>query len=221
MNRLGLIDSAMLSFVRDAIAQGDTHATELKNRFSFRNRFHHCIRVALLAAEIAELEGADVDVAAVGGLFHDCGKAAGRDHANVSAEICRRYLTENQLHLRKIDRIVDCVQYHSGSTVFSDCSYPDDLVILRDADRLDEVGAMGITWTLLAAGTLEPQSYSDVLNRLMSVHASGKEGTRADQMYTATGRVLMLERVRREQRFVQELSEELGITGLDPDEKAI
>ncbi|NLG85092.1 MAG: hypothetical protein GX493_10915, partial [Firmicutes bacterium] len=82
-------------------------------------------------------------------------------------------------------------------------------------------GAMGITWTLLGAGVLEPGSYNDVLDRLISLHMSGEEKARPDQMYTATGRSLMLERINREQRFIRELAEELRIDGFSPDEEII
>jgi len=220
VNGLSAIDSRMLSFVRDTIAQGGTHATELNTKFPFRNRFHHCVRVASLAAEIADLEGADADIAVVSGVFHDCGKAAGRDHADVGAEICRRYLIENQLHLRKIDCIIECVRFHSGSTYFGGCAYPKDLAVLRDADRLDEIGVMGITWTLLAVGALEPKSYSDALSRLTSHHAV-EDGTLVNQMHTVTGKAMMLERINRERRFIREFTEELRIGQLDPDKMAI
>lgn len=179
------------------------------------------MRVASLAAEIADLEGADVDVAAVSGVFHDCGKAAGRDHADVGAEICRWYLSENQLHLQNIERIIECVRYHSGFTPFGKCKYPKDLAVLRDADRLDEVGAMGITWTLLAAGALEPKSYSEALSRLTSHHMSVGDGTLVVHMHTATGKAMMLDRINRERRFIRELAEEMRIGKLDLGKKAI
>lgn len=221
MNGLGAIDFRMLSFVRDTIVHSDANATELDTRFPFRNRFHHCVRVALIAVEIAEQEGADMDVAAISGIFHDSGKAAGRDHAEVSAEICRKYLTENRLFLSKIDRIVDCVRHHSAHIPFERCAYPHDLAVLRDADRLDEVGAMGITWTLLGVGSVGLKSYYDALNRLVSVHLSEDEAAWSDQMYTATGKALIVQRVRREQRFIEELAEELGINRIHPDVWAV
>lgn len=211
MGRLRALDSEMLSFVRDTIVQSGEYSTQLKKKHPFRNRFHHCVRVAILAAEIAEREGTDVDVAAVSGLFHDCGKAAGRDHALVSAEICRQYLLENQVQLQNLDRIVDCVRHHSFAIPFDQSGYPDDLAVLRDADLLDEVGAMGITWTVLSAGSSEPKSYVEVLDKLKSFHEPGGKETMLAHMRTPTGRSLMLERLSREQRFIEELTDELRI----------
>lgn len=70
---------------------------------------------------------------------------------------------------------------------------------------------MGITWTVLSAGASEPKSYIEVLDRLKSFHEpDGKESILA-HMRTQTGRNLMLERLSREQRFIQELTDELSI----------
>ena len=221
MDNFRMIDSKMLNFVRNTISESDSHATELGTRFPFRNRFHHCARVALLAMEIAESEGANVDVASISGLFHDSGKAEGRDHALVSAEICRNYLVANQILALEIDRIVDCVRNHSSKTAFDDSAYPDDLAILRDADILDEVGAMGITWTLLGTGILEPRSYNEALARLIELHIANAPNNRLTMMRTVTARSLMRERIDREQRFIDELSEELKIDRFEPEKGAI
>lgn len=211
MHLLRAVSPEMLSFVRDTIAQSDEHSTQLKKKHPFRNRFHHCVRVAILGTEIAEREDTDIDVAAVSGLFHDCGKAAGRDHARVSADICRRYLLENQVQLQNLDRIVDCVRHHSFAIPFDQGRYPNDLAVVRDADLLDEVGAMGIAWTVLSVGASEPQSYIEVLDKLKSFHEPGGKDSILAHMRTPTGRSLMLERLSREQRFIQELTDELRI----------
>lgn len=219
MKGFGVIDSRMLNFVHTTILESDTHATELDTRFTFRNRFHHCVRVALLAKEIAKSEGGGIntDVASVSGLFHDSGKAEGRDHAVVSAEICRNYLEENNLLTCEIDRIVDSVQNHSARINFDNSKYANDLAILRDADILDEVGAMGITWTLLGIGMLNPKSYNEALTRLIELHMKKVPIDRVNKMYTATGRSLMQQRIDREQRFIRELSEELNTNRFRPE----
>ena len=220
VNGFGVIDSKMLSFVCTTISASDTHATELATRFSFRNRFHHCVRVALLAMEIAESEGATADVASVSGLFHDSGKAEGCNHGVVSAEICRTYLEENQLLVREIDHIVVCVRNHSARIDIGDSPYSNDLAILRDADLLDEVGAMGITWTLLGTGMLEPKSYNEALTRLIELHTKDPPKDQLSRMHTTTARCLMQQRIKREQRFIRELSAELKLDQFDPEDGA-
>ena len=78
---------------------------------------------------------------------------------------------------------------------------------------LDVVGAMGITWTVLAAGASGPKSYVEVLDKLKSQHPL--DGTESTLAHAHTyGRRLMLERPDREQRFIQDPTEELKIAEL-------
>ena len=220
MNGIGPIDSRMLRFVRLTAAESGTHATELTTEFPFRNRFHHCARVAFLAMEIAEAEGANTDVAAVSGLFHDCKKAKGSDHALESAKICDSYLKQNCLLSSVADRIVDCVRNHSATTSIDKSAYPADLAVLKDADLLDEAGAIGIMWTLLGSGMATPKSYNEAFVRLLEIHGTSTIEKRLNEMNTYTGKSMMQERITREQRFLTSLHEELRINQFDPNEEA-
>jgi len=68
----------------------------LQFRYSYgQNQLRHCIETSWLAAALAHELGADVEVARIGGLLHDLGKAVDREiegtHALLGAEIGRRY----------------------------------------------------------------------------------------------------------------------------------
>jgi ribonuclease Y len=68
----------------------------LQFRYSYgQNQLRHCIETSWLAAALAHELGADVEVARVGGLLHDLGKAVDREiegtHALLGADIARRY----------------------------------------------------------------------------------------------------------------------------------
>jgi ribonuclease Y len=68
----------------------------LKFRTSYgQNQLAHAIETAKLAGLLAEELGADPDLARLGGLLHDIGKAVDFEvegtHANIGADICRRY----------------------------------------------------------------------------------------------------------------------------------
>ena len=68
----------------------------LKFRTSYgQNQLAHAIETAKLAGIIAEELGANAEIARVGGLLHDIGKAvdfeAAGTHAGIGAEICQRY----------------------------------------------------------------------------------------------------------------------------------
>ena len=69
---------------------------QLKYRYSYgENVLQHSVEVALLAGMLAAESGANVQVAKVGGLLHDIGKALTHEiagpHAEIGAEIAKRH----------------------------------------------------------------------------------------------------------------------------------
>ena len=81
----------------------------LKFRTSYgQNQHAHAIETAKLAGLLAEELGADADLARMGGLLHDIGKAVDFEvegtHANIGADICRRYGVP--------EAVIHCVEAH-------------------------------------------------------------------------------------------------------------
>jgi ribonuclease Y len=81
----------------------------LKFRTSYgQNQHAHAIETAKLAGLLAEELGADADMARMGGLLHDIGKAVDFEvegtHANIGADICRRYGIP--------EKVIHCVEAH-------------------------------------------------------------------------------------------------------------
>lgn len=82
---------------------------KLRFRTSYgQNQHAHAIETAKLAAMLAAELGANVEVARLGGLLHDIGKAVDFEvegtHALIGAEICRRYGVPEE--------VVYCIQSH-------------------------------------------------------------------------------------------------------------
>ncbi|MGQ9466049.1 MAG: ribonuclease Y [Anaerolineae bacterium] len=86
---------------------------KLRFRTSYgQNQHAHAIETAKLAAMLAAELGANVEVARLGGLLHDIGKAVDFEvegtHALIGAEICRRYGVPEE--------VVHCVESHHHET---------------------------------------------------------------------------------------------------------
>ncbi|PJF39030.1 MAG: ribonuclease Y, partial [Phototrophicales bacterium] len=82
---------------------------QLKFRSSYgQNQHSHAIETAHIAGMIAHELGADVDIAKMGGLLHDIGKAIDHNiegtHAIIGADFCKRYGVN--------DKVVNCVAAH-------------------------------------------------------------------------------------------------------------
>ncbi len=108
--------------------------------------FKHVDRVRRWALEIATHEGLqDLEIVEATALLHDIGLACveveQRDqHAQVGAEVAAQFLRQRRLFAEEeIGTIADAIRHHSspgGGGVLGD--------VLRDADKLDALGAIGI-----------------------------------------------------------------------------
>jgi len=81
----------------------------LRFRYSYgQNQLRHSVEASWLAAAVAAEIGADVEVARVGGLLHDLGKAVDREqegtHALIGADIARRFGVPRE--------VVHCIEAH-------------------------------------------------------------------------------------------------------------
>ena len=86
---------------------------KLRFRTSYgQNQHAHAIETAKLAAMLAAELGANMEVARLGGLLHDIGKAVDFEvegtHALIGAEICRRYGVPEE--------VVHCIESHHHET---------------------------------------------------------------------------------------------------------
>ncbi len=81
----------------------------LRFRYSYgQNQLRHSVETSWLAAAVAAEIGADIEVARVGGLLHDLGKAVDRElegtHATIGADIARRFAVPRE--------VVHCIAAH-------------------------------------------------------------------------------------------------------------
>lgn len=82
---------------------------------------------------------------------------------------------------------------HAAALTFSDDHLPLEDRVLRDADLLDETGAMGIIWTAMNAGRLGVTSYAETRERIVEFDRQGAEKVVA-RMLTRAGREIAQQR---------------------------
>ncbi len=109
----------------------------------------HTLRVTNSCINLAcELDGA-VDVVVIAALFHDVGRpienALGKCHAETSAKIASSFLTQNSLN-DMVSEIKDIILSHRYSGKREPSTKEGK--ILKDADALDALGAIGLYRTI-------------------------------------------------------------------------
>lgn len=187
--------------------------------------WEHVRRVYDLALLIANEEGADKLIVGIAALLHDIGRLIhrkGTPHALLSVEESRVILQNYTLEPEQIENILHAIAAHS----FSQGIEPRTLEarVVRDSDRLDGLGAIGILrWAI--SGTIKRKAqtksyhpedpfgeYHELNDRLyMLDHFYTKLLKLEEGMYTTTGRTLAQQRTAFMRAYLQEFKIELGL----------
>jgi len=171
-------------------------------------RHNHILNVVDLAEEIAEREGADVDVTRVAALFHDIAKLdAEQDvHAEEGARVAREYLeTRGEYPASFVDAVCNSVAEHSYQGDLTDL--PLETRCLIEADLLDKVGANGTALMLLRMG-YEARTHMDAAEMVERVLERGLDA--ADRVQSDTAESIAHRRLKRVRWFREWLSEEVA-----------
>lgn len=205
--------------------------TEVQQRFAgLHDQAHgweHIHRVYKLALHIAEQEHADSFIVGAAALLHDLGHTAPPDdqqesqhHADRSLALASELLQAYQLPAETQQAILHAILAHS----FSRGVEPQTLEarVVRDADRLDALGAIGvmrwaITGTQRSTIQTKPYHFEDPFaeqhtpddSLYLLDHFFTKLLKLGDTMATETGRFLAMRRVGFMNSYLYELKREL------------
>jgi uncharacterized protein len=178
----------------------------------------HVDRVRYLAVKIARDEGVDPWLAALAALVHDVGRTApgpGSEHGQRSAELAAPLFAELALDDEK-DEVLHAIRWHNS--VRSDTPL---LCVLRDADMLDGLGAIGLVRALMSKHMLPPYDPGVVFDK--QLHWPPElvadqicfQMTWIERMNTETGRRLARRRIEFMSAFAAELRHEVGVGAED------
>ncbi len=151
------------------LAQGGDRSQEPGK--AFRSRIMHTRRVLMWLLRLLEHTPVsypeDVKMAAI---FHDIGYSATENnlyHAARSTLAFRKYAEKKQMDPERVERIAGWIARHSRKELMADPETPLELILLMEADMLDEEGLMGIMWDLLSAGAQPVTSYEEGYMRML------------------------------------------------------
>ncbi|MDR0896831.1 MAG: HD domain-containing protein [Oscillospiraceae bacterium] len=136
----------------------------------YRTRSAHCARVLMWVNRLLQQGGVD-DPAALrlAAAFHDVGYAhADEGHAAHSERILRDYAAEQGFAPALAERAAFLVAEHSRKSEWlPNPAAPRDLILLMEADLLDEEGALGLVRDCMNATAFGATSYLDAYRRML------------------------------------------------------
>lgn len=202
--------------------------SEVEERFKqFDDPAHgweHIRRVYHLAMHIAEREGADSFITGMAALLHDLGRLSheqGQHHADLSVSEARELCQRRHIAPETREAILHAILAHSFSRGIAPRTL--EACIVRDADRLDGLGAIGIMrWAITGAVRRTPETlcyhpddpfaeqHAPDDARYMLDHFFRKLLKLGDGMSTATGRELAAQRTAFMRTYLDEFRHELA-----------
>ena len=130
---------------------------KFENEFNGHDYFH-TLRVFKLATYIAEMEGANVEIAQLSALLHDVDDRKISPETYESQANARHFLSSNGVDDETIDNICKIIREISfGSNDAIPTSLEGQCV--QDADRLDAIGAIGIARAFAYGGNHNRHMY--------------------------------------------------------------
>ncbi len=158
----------MLEYVKEALRENDLERQE-KSKHSFRSRYMHTTRVLGWCKRIEDDLECNKEVLYTSAIFHDIGYCKGQDgHAAMSGKMFLEYAKNNNFDPEFTDKVYNIIIRHSNKMLMNDKNSPNELVILLEADLLDEEGALGLVWDLMARGAKHSISYHEAVDEIMT-----------------------------------------------------
>lgn len=122
--------------------------------------FYHTLRVYKTAVQLAEKEGANVEITALAALLHDVDDRKLSPETHLNYENARRFMSENGVDSEMQNKVIDIiskVSYTGENSPVPECL---EGKCVQDADRLDAIGAIGIARTFAYGGSRGRQMYN-------------------------------------------------------------
>jgi uncharacterized protein len=161
----------IFNYVKNELLENDNKATKI-DKLPFRIRSEYIWRVynwAKRLIDVDEYKNIDTESLLIASIFHDVGYAISpnsKDHAVNSEIILRKYSKEHNLTEEKEGFIAYLIKNHSNKGLMEKKDTPIELIILFEADILDETGAISILWDCLYEGGKVDQSYKSTYEHI-------------------------------------------------------
>ena len=187
--------------------------SKTKSRIVY-DRYRHIERVTLWTERIVTgiSEPVDRESLILASILHDVGYGAvdiSEDHAEAGAQLAELFLQQEKLPEEQIQKIVDLVRRHPEKRLMFEEDTPLELVILMEADLMDDIGAQGIVmdaW-INTAVNLEKTSFDTIYEHILKYNA---EQMKEEPMRTEPARRFWKEKQELTKEFVRQLARDLG-----------
>lgn len=176
---------------------------------AFRSKYQHTMRVLGWAKRLAEgRKDVDTDVLYTAVIFHDIGCCEGKEfHAERGAKIFYEYGIKTKMNLPFIKKVENLIYLHSSKELLKEKNTPIELILLMEADLLDEEGALRMVWYSLDKGISGAKSYEDVYEHIVM----GNNKRLVNPMVTEKAKYYWNEKQKLVETFTKQLEDDITV----------
>lgn len=198
-----------LKCVKDYLTanNGDVPHNQL---MAFRSKYEHTLRVLMWAKRLAEgRNDVNIEVLYTAAIFHDIGNSDEdrKAHAKRGADIFYEYGIKNKMELSFIESVKNLIAFHSSKELLKEKNIPIELILLMEADLLDEEGALRMVWYTLDKAVSGANSYEDVYEHIVM----GNNKRLVNPMVTEKAKYYWEEKQRLVEIFTKQLKDDIEV----------
>lgn len=183
----------------------------------------HVQRVVQNTLQLTDIEAGDVNITVPAAWLHDCVSVAKdsplrKQASKLAADEAIRFLMSIHYPSSLLEQVHHAIEAHSFSANISTGSL--EARIVQDADRLEALGAIGITRCFLTGGSMGTPLYEPADPFAKNRQADDRQFTLdhfyckllglADSMKTEAGKLEAIRRTEYMQSFLDQLAMEIG-----------
>lgn len=176
----------------------------------FRSRFQHTIRVLHWCERLTEgMEEVDQELLCTAAIFHDIGYGSydNEYHAHRSAQAFGNFAKAQGMEEEFSKQVQWLIAHHSDKSLLREPGNSLEMILLMEADLLDEEGAMGIVWDCMVMGNIHASSYLKAYEHIME--SSNKQ--EPNPMVTQRAREIWEQKKQIVSEFAEQLKEDLMV----------
>jgi len=207
----------MLDFVEKELSYKNSENIGAKKDIDY-NRFSHTKRVLGWAKRLYDLSPAkerlNYENIIIATIFHDVGRNASEitkePHAKAGIPITREYLLNHGFEKERVEQICYLVGEHSNKErMYNEPDLDPNLVLLMEADLLDDMGALGIVMDCMIVEKRNPNAvFEDCYDHIMRFTNRIQKD---NPMVTDEGKRLWDEKTKLVEDFVTQLKQDIEI----------
>lgn len=204
----------MVEFVKDCLKDNQTEDIGAKKNIQY-SRFEHTKRVLAWAKRLYDLTlnnetELKYDELMIATIFHDVGRnnKSGLPHAKASVPITREYLLKHGYSEDKTEYICMLVGDHSDKWKMKDPGIDRNLLLLMEADMLDDMGAQGVVMDcMITARRKDSASFYDCYNHIRRFTYRQQQ---KNPMVSSEARAIWDKKTKLVEEFTDSLEEDIG-----------